>query len=289
MRGFESTLPIQDIEYSSDAKPDSPNASSTTLPVVNSAGPDDTGNYNPENIDRSEGTVLDSSMGIKGLQAKEENAEMRYAYPASQGFRSSALSEASVTNGYADGYIPQASPLYAETGFNNNRFAQTLSKTQSAALGLSAAPASSQQVDDTPSPTSSQPRVMSVNIVLPTIAVQITEDSSKTGLTAVVPIEPVVAVPTANQKPANIDPQAIPAVSSTVTVYKTLTPSSSTDAQTLASSRRSFKQQIIDDALKSLSKIATEKGVGRLATATADTQPTIYGEKINFVELLHQQ
>ncbi|KAJ1819267.1 hypothetical protein LPJ75_001228 [Coemansia sp. RSA 2598] len=77
-------------------------------------------------------------------------------------------------------------------GFHNNRFAQVPIESLLSSLGLPASPAAEDHMQVIP--TSSEPRVISVNVVLPTFAIKITEDPNSLSMATVLSIDPNMEV-----------------------------------------------------------------------------------------------
>ncbi|KAJ1895920.1 hypothetical protein LPJ66_004303 [Kickxella alabastrina] len=140
-------------------------------------------------------TVFKCLMGTKCYQTGGEQAEIRCAYPENQ--------VSSVTTSDSDGAIGSAVDTTSNTqttdqlgqnelGFHNNRYIQALPTSQPSPLLMPAGLRTNEQSQIIP--TSSEPRVLSVNIILPTIAIRFTDDMNARNIITVLSVDPMFDV-----------------------------------------------------------------------------------------------
>ncbi|KAJ1900735.1 hypothetical protein LPJ66_001280 [Kickxella alabastrina] len=142
-------------------------------------------------------TVFKCLMGTKCYQTGGEQAEIRCAYPENQ--------DSSVTTSDSDGAIGSAVDATSNTqttdqlgqnelGFHNNRYIQAPPTNQPSPLLMPAGFHTNEQSQIIP--TSSDPRVLSVNIILPTIAIRFTDDMNARNIITVLSVDPMSDVMT---------------------------------------------------------------------------------------------
>ncbi|KAJ1939328.1 hypothetical protein GGF37_004440 [Kickxella alabastrina] len=140
-------------------------------------------------------TVFKCLMGTKCYQTGGEQAEIRCAYPENQ--------DSSVTTSDSDRAIGSAVDTtfnmqttdqlgQNELGFHNNRYIQAPPTSQPSPFLMPAGFRTNEQSQIIP--TSSEPRVLSVNIILPTIAIRFTDDMNARNIITVLSVDPMFDV-----------------------------------------------------------------------------------------------
>ncbi|KAJ2634589.1 hypothetical protein GGF40_004108 [Coemansia sp. RSA 1286] len=181
-----------------------------------------------------------------------------------------------------------------DLGFHNNRFAQVPLESILSSLSLSATPTAEDHTQTIP--TSSEPRVISVNVVLPTFAIKITEDPNALGMATVLSIDPNSETTSATQMLETSDDGSSVAkdplfltvdtsdFSSLSTVQVSTTPAApvttatTTATATVETEMRSSASSTKPMPIFGTPEIATKKAFGRIAlgmdtpsiTATTD-------------------
>ncbi|KAJ2705434.1 hypothetical protein FB645_002417 [Coemansia sp. IMI 203386] len=159
--------------------------------------PDGTSDLYAEQIN-GKSTVFKCLAGTKCYQASEQYANVKCAYPkdqkdtaattSSETIISSSSSGISSSSGMSTTFMSGSELGQTDLGFHNNRFAQVPLESILRSLSLSVTPTAEDHTQTIP--TSSEPRVISVNVVLPTFAIKITEDPNALGMATVLSIDP---------------------------------------------------------------------------------------------------
>ncbi|KAJ2361444.1 hypothetical protein IW150_007241, partial [Coemansia sp. RSA 2607] len=137
-------------------------------------------------------------MGTKCYKAADDDSKIKCAYPNSQNSSSGTTSVDSATDSAVTASSTQSELGQTNLGFHNNRFAQVPldSILRSLAMTVTLTPG----VDDERSqeaPTSSEPRVLSINVILPTFAIRVTDDLNLSNVVTVMTIDPNSDTPAA--------------------------------------------------------------------------------------------
>ncbi|KAJ1645019.1 hypothetical protein LPJ64_003351 [Coemansia asiatica] len=158
-------------------------------------------------------------MGTKCYQTIDQYESIKCVYPkdlvassssasSTETDTSSSSSGISVLLGARSAFKSQDELGQTDLGFHNNRFAQVPLESILSSLSLSVTPAAEDRMQTT-IPTSSEPRVISVNIVLPTFAIKITEDPNVLSVATVLSIDPNAETTTASTSASASETQAL--------------------------------------------------------------------------------
>ncbi|KAJ2878187.1 hypothetical protein FB639_003475, partial [Coemansia asiatica] len=163
--------------------------------------------------------VFKCLMGTKCYQTIDQYESIKCVYPkdlvassssasSTETDTSSSSSGISVLLGARSAFKSQDELGQTDLGFHNNRFAQVPLESILSSLSLSVTPAAEDRMQTT-IPTSSEPRVISVNIVLPTFAIKITEDPNVLSVATVLSIDPNAETTTASTSASASETQAL--------------------------------------------------------------------------------
>ncbi|KAJ1724553.1 hypothetical protein LPJ53_001199 [Coemansia erecta] len=157
--------------------------------------PDGVSNLYAEHVN-AKSAVFKCLMGTKCYQATDDNSKIKCAYPSSQDSSPGTTTVDSSTSAAGTALSTQSELGQTNLGFHNNRFAQVPLDSILSSLAISVTPTPG--VDDEriqEVPTSSEPRVLSINVILPTFAIRVTDDINMSNVVTVLTIDPNTDTP----------------------------------------------------------------------------------------------